>query len=178
MDEGREPLVGIVVGSRADLAVLERASAELERFDVPHTLDVRSAQHDPAGLAAWASGAAAAGYRVLIAGDAGAAQLPGVLAAHTLLPVIGVPCLTEHLGGADALHAIVQMPEGFPVATVGIDAAVNAALLAVQVLALSDPALAERLAEVRAERGRAAGEHREVLTGRPGEGFGFGVSGA
>lgn len=177
MAVGRTPLVGIVVGSREDLGVMERASAELERLDVPHTLDVRSAQHDPAGLAAWASGAADAGYRVLIAGDAGAAQLPGIVAAHTTLPVIGVPCLTEHLGGVDALHAIVQMPAGFPVATVGIDAATNAALLAAQILALTDPELAERLARSRAERASEAGEHREVGTGRPSEGFGFGVTG-
>ncbi|MEY3019810.1 MAG: hypothetical protein RLZZ272_794 [Actinomycetota bacterium] len=178
MAEDRTPRVGIVVASRDDLPVLERASSELERLGVPHTLDVRSAQHDPSGLAEWAVGAADAGYRVLIAGDAGAAQLPGVVAAYTTLPVIGVPCRTAQLGGADALHAIVQMPEGFPVATVGVDAAVNAALLAVQILSLDDAALAERYAEARAERARSATEHREVLTGRATEGFGFGVGSA
>jgi 5-(carboxyamino)imidazole ribonucleotide mutase len=172
--ETRAPLVGIVVGSKTDLGVMERASTELARLDVPHTIDVMSAHRNPAALAAWASGAAAAGYRVLIAGAGRAAHLPGTLAAHTTLPVIGVPCLSDHLGGADALYSIVQMPPGVPVATVGIDAASNAALLAVQILALSDPELAERYARARAEQSDEGIEHREVGTGNaPIAGFGF-----
>ena len=178
MTDDRAPLVGIVVGSRDDLAVMDAASSELERFDVPHSIDVMSAHEHPADVAAWASGAIDAGYRVLIAGAGGAAHLPGAVAAHTTLPVIGVPFLSGHLGGADALHSIVQMPTGVPVATVGIDAARNAALLAVQILALTDPVLAERLLTARAERAAAGREHREVLTARPTEGFGFRPSGA
>lgn len=177
MAGSRTPLVGIVTGSKADLGVMELASTELARFDVPHTLDVMSAHRNPARVIAWASGAAAGGMRVLIAGAGRAAHLPGLVAAHTTLPVIGVPCLSEHLGGADALYSIVQMPPGVPVATVGIDAARNAALLAVQVLALSDPDLAERYAAARAEQAEEGIEHREVGTGAaPAVGFGFGAA--
>jgi len=167
------PIVGIVVGTRSDLGVMEQASAELERFGVTHSIDVMSAHTHPEAVSAWASGARDAGYRVLIAGDGRAAHLPGVVAAHTTLPVIGVPCLSDHLGGADALYSIVQMPPGVPVATVGIDAARNAALLAVAILALIDPALAERLDAARAEQSAQGREHRDVGPGGASEGFGF-----
>lgn len=167
------PLVGIVMGSKTDLGVMERASELLKDFDVPHTLDVMSAHRNPAKVSAWASGAREAGYRVLIAGAGRAAHLPGVVAAHTPLPVIGVPCLSDHLGGADALYSIVQMPPGVPVATVGIDNARNAALLAVQILALSDHALTDRLADYRAEQAEKGMEHRE-WSGESASGTGFG----
>jgi len=111
---------------------------------------------------------------VLIAGAGRAAHLPGVVAAHTSLPVIGVPCLSDHLGGADALYSIVQMPPGVPVATVGIDSAKNAAILAAQILALSDPDLAERLAAFRAEQADKGMEHRDIpASGDQPSGFGF-----
>lgn len=141
------PLVGILMGSKTDMPIMEKASKVLEEFDVPHTVDVMSAHRQPRRVAEFASTAAERGYRVLIAGAGRAAHLPGVVAAHTTLPVIGVPCLSDHLGGADALYSIVQMPPGVPVACVGIDNARNAALLAVQILALCDEALAQRFAE-------------------------------
>jgi phosphoribosylaminoimidazole carboxylase PurE protein len=168
------PLVGIVMGSKGDLPVMERASALLKDLGVPHTLDVMSAHRNPAKVGAWASGARDAGYRVLIAGGGRAAHLPGVVAAHTSLPVIGVPCLSDALAGVDALYSIVQMPPGVPVATVGIDSAENAALLAAQILALADPKLAERLDGYRAKQATEGLEHREIDAGRPDEvGFGF-----
>jgi 5-(carboxyamino)imidazole ribonucleotide mutase len=155
-------LVGIVMGDKTDLPVMEKASAQLEEFGVAHTIDVMSAHHNPSEVAAWASGAADAGYKVLIAGAGHSAALPGIVAAHTPLPVIGVPCLSDHLGGADALYSVVQMPPGVPVAAVGLDAARNAAILATQILALSDPELAQRLAEFRDEQSEKGREHREV----------------
>ena len=159
------PLVGIVMGSRTDLPVMEKASKQLEDFSIPHTIDVMSAHRNPDKVAAWASGAVDAGYRVLIAGAGRAAHLPGVVAAHTPLPVIGVPCLSDHLGGADSLYSIVQMPPGVPVATVGIDNARNAAILAVQILAVGDPELAVAITQFRADQAEKGMDHREVLTG-------------
>ena len=167
-------LVGIVMGSKTDLPVMEKAAAQLEDFGVPYTLDVMSAHRNPAKVAAWASGAADAGYKVLIAGAGRAAHLPGVVAAHTALPVIGVPCLSDHLGGADALYSIVQMPPGVPVATVGIDNAKNAAILAMQILATGDAEFAKRLADFRAEQSEKGMEHREWSPeGGASPGFGF-----
>lgn len=167
-------LVGIVMGSKTDLPVMEKAAKQLEEFGVPYTLDVMSAHRNPAKVSVWAAGAADAGYKVLIAGAGRAAHLPGVVAAHTQLPVIGVPCLSDHLGGADALYSIVQMPPGVPVATVGIDNAKNAAILAMQILATGDKDYAAKLAEFRAEQSEKGMEHREWT---PGEGanssFGF-----
>ena len=168
------PLVGIVMGSRTDLPVMEKAAKQLEDFEVPHTLDVMSAHRNPAKVSAWASGAAEAGYRVLIAGAGRAAHLPGVVAAHSGLPVIGVPCLSDHLGGADALYSIVQMPPGVPVATVGIDNAKNAAILALQILATGDAAVADTLARFREEQANRGTEPREWSPGETDRGgFGF-----
>lgn len=168
------PLVGIVMGSKTDLPVMEKAAKQLEDFEVPYTLDVMSAHRNPAKVSAWASGAVEAGYRVLIAGAGRAAHLPGVVAAHTPLPVIGVPCLSDHLGGADALYSIVQMPPGIPVATVGIDSAKNAAILAVQILATGDAEVADRLVAFRAEQSEQGMEHREWAPGESDRGgFGF-----
>lgn len=167
------PLVGIVMGSKTDLPVMERASDLLREFEVPHTVDVMSAHRNPAVVSTWASEAADRGYRVLIAGAGRAAHLPGVVAAHTALPVIGVPCLSDHLGGADALYSIVQMPPGVPVATVGIDNAKNAAILAVQILALADDDLAARLTSFRAEQAEKGMEHRDVPGGEETPRLGF-----
>jgi phosphoribosylaminoimidazole carboxylase PurE protein len=170
------PLVGIVMGSKTDLPVMEKASDLLREFGVPHTLDVMSAHRNPAKVSAWASGAVDAGYKVLIAGAGRAAHLPGVVAAHTSLPFIGVPCLSDHLGGADALYSIVQMPPGVPVATVGIDSAKNAAILAVQILATSDERLAGALDGFRAEQSGKGMEHRDIPGDTGSEdrgGFGF-----
>lgn len=145
------PQVGIVMGSRSDMDVMTKAGDVLTEFDVPHTVDVISAHRSPDRCVAWARGAVDAGYRVLIAGAGRAAHLPGVVASHTTLPVIGVPCLSSHLGGADSLYSIVQMPSGVPVATVGIDAAKNAGLLAVQILAVADPELRTRFERYKKE---------------------------
>ena len=150
----RGTIVGVVGGSRSDFPVLERATALLEMLEVPCELRVVSAHRSPDHLYAYAEGAAARGLRVIIAGAGGAAHLPGMLAAKTVLPVIGVPMPTQHLGGLDSLLSIVQMPRGIPVATVAIGNAENAAILAVQILALSDPALAGRLAAYRADQTR------------------------
>ena len=144
------PLVGIVGGSRSDFPVLEQARAVLDELRVACELRVVSAHRTPDHLFRYAETAEGRGMRVLIAGAGGAAHLPGMLAAKTLLPVIGVPIPTQHLGGLDSLLSIVQMPRGIPVATVAIGNADNAALLAAQILALSDPSLAERLGARRA----------------------------
>jgi 5-(carboxyamino)imidazole ribonucleotide mutase len=144
------PVVGVVGGSRSDFPVLERAVALLEQLGVPSELRVVSAHRTPDHLFRYAETALARGIRVIIAGAGGAAHLPGMLAAKTALPVIGVPIPTEHLRGLDSLLSIVQMPRGVPVATVAIGNAENAALLAAAILALSDEALARRLAEHRA----------------------------
>lgn len=167
------PLVGIVMGSKTDLPVMEKGGKQLEDLEIPYTLDVMSAHRNPAKVGEWASGAADAGYKVLIAGAGRAAHLPGVVAAHSALPVIGVPCLSDHLGGADALYSIVQMPPGVPVATVGIDNAKNAAILAAQIIALSDEGVARRLAEFREEQTTKGMEHRSWEPGESTGGFGF-----
>ncbi len=170
------PLVGIIMGSKTDLPVMEKASGLLQDFAIPHTLDVISAHRNPDAVSEWATGAQDTGYRVLIAGAGRAAALPGVVAAHTHLPVVGVPCLSDHLGGADALYSIVQMPPGVPVATVGIDNAKNAALLAVQILALTDDDVAADLAEYREEQTTKGMEHRD-LTGDRASGTQVGFQG-
>jgi phosphoribosylaminoimidazole carboxylase PurE protein len=140
------PVVGVVGGSRSDFPILEAAVAVLEELGVRSELKVVSAHRTPDLLFSYAEGAAGRGIRVIIAGAGGAAHLPGMLAAKTLLPVIGVPIPTEHLGGLDSLLSIVQMPRGVPVATVAIGNATNAGLLAAAILALSDDGLAGLLA--------------------------------
>ncbi|MBI2762445.1 MAG: 5-(carboxyamino)imidazole ribonucleotide mutase [Chloroflexi bacterium] len=150
----RAATVGVVGGSRSDFPILEKATALLEMLDVPCELRVVSAHRSPDHLFAYAEAAAGRGIRVIIAGAGGAAHLPGMLAAKTALPVIGVPMPTQHLGGLDSLLSVVQMPRGIPVATVAIGGAENAAILAIQILALSDPGLADRLAAYRADQTR------------------------
>jgi len=144
------PVVGVVGGSRSDFPVLEQACAVLMELETPSELRVVSAHRTPDHLFHYAEEAAGRGIRVIVAGAGGAAHLPGMLAAKTLLPVIGVPIPTQHLGGMDSLLSIVQMPRGIPVATVAIGNATNAGLLAAHILALSDDALATRLATWRA----------------------------
>jgi phosphoribosylaminoimidazole carboxylase PurE protein len=153
--EGTSPIVGIVGGSRSDFPILEKAQALLGELGVPCELRVVSAHRTPDHLFRYAETAAGRGIRVIVAGAGGAAHLPGMVAAKTALPVIGVPIPTTHLGGLDSLLSIVQMPRGIPVATVAIGNAENAALLAASILALSDPALAGRLAEWRARQTEA-----------------------
>jgi 5-(carboxyamino)imidazole ribonucleotide mutase len=144
------PQVGVVGGSRSDFPVLEKACAVLMELEIASEMRVVSAHRTPDHLFRYAEEAAGRGIRVIVAGAGGAAHLPGMLAAKTLLPVIGVPIPTQHLGGLDSLLSIVQMPRGIPVATVAIGNATNAGLLAAEILALSDDALSLRLAAWRA----------------------------
>jgi 5-(carboxyamino)imidazole ribonucleotide mutase len=146
-----QPIVGIVMGSDSDWEVMQHAATRLAEFGVPHERRVVSAHRTPDLLFRYAEEAAGRGLRCIIAGAGGSAHLPGMLAAKTTLPVLGVPVPTKHLQGLDSLLSIVQMPAGIPVATfaVGVAGAHNAGLYAVAVLALSDPALAARLAEFR-----------------------------
>lgn len=143
------PRVGIVMGSDSDWPVMKDAGKICDDFDVGWEARVLSAHRTPEATTEYVRAASERGIVVLIAGAGGAAHLPGVVAAHTLLPVIGVPIPSGHLQGLDSLLAIVQMPRGIPVATVGIGRADNAALLAVHILALGEPSLAERLAAYR-----------------------------
>ena len=140
------PLVSIIMGSTSDMPVLSKAAQLLDDMEVPFEMNALSAHRTPAQVEDFARNAAGRGVKVVIAAAGMAAALPGVIAANTPLPVIGVP-IASTLDGIDALLSIVQMPPGIPVATVGINAGYNAALLAVQMLALSDQALAKRFSE-------------------------------
>jgi 5-(carboxyamino)imidazole ribonucleotide mutase len=164
---GQRPVVGIVMGSRSDWPTMERAAAVLEELGVPHECAVVSAHRTPARLADYGTSAAARGLRVIIAGAGGAAHLPGMLAAHTHLPVLGVPVESAVLRGVDSLLSIVQMPAGIPVGTLAIGSAgaANAALLAAAILALGDEPLAARLVAR-----RAAQTERVLAEGLGGDG--------
>jgi 5-(carboxyamino)imidazole ribonucleotide mutase len=144
---GGRPVVGVVMGSDSDWPVMQAAVEVLDEFGVPAAADVVSAHRMPADMISYGQAAAGRGLRVIIAGAGGAAHLPGMLAAVTTLPVIGVPVPLKHLDGLDSLLSIVQMPAGIPVATVAVGGARNAGLLAVRILAVADPVLAERMAE-------------------------------
>jgi len=148
------PLVGVVMGSRSDWATLQKAAQLLEQFGVPHACEVVSAHRTPDKLADYAKTAADRGLKVIIAGAGGAAHLPGMLAAHTHLPVLGVPVESSMLRGVDSLLSIVQMPAGVPVGTLAIGpaGAANAALLAVSILALTDASLRQKLVAWRSEQ--------------------------
>mgnify|MGYP001739177183 FL=1 len=139
-----QPLIRIIMGSTYDLPIMEKAAKFLDEMEVPFEINALSAHRTPNEVEAFAQGAAARGLKVIIAGAGMAAALPGVIAASTTLPVIGVP-IKGMLDGLDALLSIVQMPPGIPVATVGVNGAQNAAILALEMLALSDTDLAERL---------------------------------
>ena len=138
------PIVSILMGSTSDLPVMEKAAKFLDDMDVPFEMNALSAHRTPAEVESFARNAKARGIRVIIAGAGMAAALPGVIAASTTVPVIGVP-IKGMLDGLDAMLSIIQMPPGIPVATVGVNGAQNAAILAVEMLALADEALAKRL---------------------------------
>ncbi len=140
-----QPVVGVVMGSDSDWPVMQAAAAALEEFGIDYEADVVSAHRMPHDMIAYGGGAAARGLKVIIAGAGGAAHLPGMLASVTPLPVIGVPVPLAHLDGLDSLLSIVQMPAGIPVATVAVGGARNAGLLAVRILAASDPALQQKV---------------------------------
>lgn len=148
----RQPVVGIIMGSTSDWETMRHAADALAALDVPHEIKVVSAHRTPQRLVEYATGAADRGLRVIVAGAGGAAHLPGMAAAMTHLPVLGVPVESKALSGMDSLLSIVQMPGGIPVGTLAIGkaGATNAGLLAAAILATSDPALAERLRAWRA----------------------------
>lgn len=152
------PLVGVVMGSASDWQTLQHAAAILAEFGVPHECRVISAHRMPDDLFAYAQEARARGLTALIAGAGGAAHLPGMLAAKTSLPVLGVPVASKHLNGVDSLHSIVQMPKGVPVATfaIGDAGAANAALFAVAMLARDDAAVLAKLETYRTRQTEAA----------------------
>jgi len=140
------PEVGVILGSKSDLQLMESCLTQLAEFDIDSELKICSAHRDPAGVMEWASTARQRGLKIVIAAAGGAAHLPGVVAAWTDLPVVGVPMPTPHLSGVDSLYSIVQMPAGIPVATMAIGeaGAKNAAWFAARVLGVTDPELAGR----------------------------------
>ena len=144
-----QPLVGIVMGSSSDHEVMRDAASVLERFNVTYEIHVLSAHRTPVAMIEYGLGAKERGLKVIVAGAGGAAHLPGMLASTTTLPVIGVPISLARLDGMDSLLSIAQMPRGVPVATVAINGATNAGLLAARILATSDPTLDAALEEYR-----------------------------
>jgi 5-(carboxyamino)imidazole ribonucleotide mutase len=152
-----KPLVGIVMGSSSDWETMKAAAKMLEEFGVAYEARAMSAHRTPQAVAAWAEGAAGSGMKAIIAAAGGAAHLAGVVAAHTTLPVLGVPMPSKHLQGLDSLLSTVQMPKGIPVATLAIGeaGAANAALFAVAILALSDSSLDGKLQDFRARQTEA-----------------------
>ena len=152
-----KPLVGIVMGSASDWDTMKPAAKILEEFGVAYEAKAMSAHRTPAAVMAWSGAAKGNGMKVIIAAAGGAAHLAGVVAAHTTIPVLGVPMPSKHLGGLDSLLSTVQMPKGIPVATfaIGDAGAANAALFAVAMLALSDSSLASKLVEFRKKQTEA-----------------------
>jgi 5-(carboxyamino)imidazole ribonucleotide mutase len=159
----RQPEVGVIMGSDSDLDTMREAARVLEEFGVAHELRIVSAHRTPDALAEYARTARSRGLKVIIAGAGGAAHLPGMAAAYSILPVIGVPIQTRALSGLDSLYSIVQMPGGVPVATVAIGNARNAGLLAVQILATADPALADKLEAFRRRQAEESLKKNERL---------------
>ena len=165
----RSPRVGIIMGSDSDLPVMSEAASVLEQFGVPYEMKVTSAHRTPDLMASYAKSAQRRGIRVIIAGAGGAAHLPGMTAAHTPLPVIGVPVRTKSLDGLDSLLSIAQMPGGVPVATVAIGGGKNAGLLAVQILATRDARLLKKMEAYKKQMERESkGKNKELRkkTGR------------
>ena len=158
-----QPLVGIIMGSRSDWETMRHAAETLDALGVPHETKVVSAHRTPQRMVDYAQAAAARGLKVIIAGAGGAAHLPGMTASMTRIPVLGVPVESKALSGMDSLLSIVQMPGGIPVGTLAIGkaGAINAGLFAAQILALGDPALAERVEARRAAQTQAVDESPE-----------------
>ena len=163
MSDSTPVLVGVIMGSKSDWATMQHAAAVLEQFGVPHESCVVSAHRTPDAMAEYAKTAQSRGLAVIIAGAGGAAHLPGMVASHTLLPVLGVPVQSKALLGLDSLLSIVQMPGGVPVATVAIGGGRNAGLLAVQILAAGDAALRRKvLAFKRAQAAESRAKNRKL----------------
>ena len=157
-ENAKQPLVGIIMGSQSDWSTMCEAAKLLEELEIPHETKIVSAHRTPGRLYEYAETAEERGLQVIIAGAGGAAHLPGMTAAITPLPVLGVPVQSKALSGQDSLLSIVQMPAGIPVMTlaIGVAGAKNAALSAASILALADPALAERVKNFRSEQTRQA----------------------
>jgi 5-(carboxyamino)imidazole ribonucleotide mutase len=158
-----KPLIGILMGSESDLPVMKKAAEVLREIEVSYEIDISSAHRLPEKTATYAMTARDRGIEVLIAGAGMAAHLAGVLAAHTTLPVIGVPLKSGALEGVDALYSTVQMPPGIPVATVGIDGAKNAAYLACEILSIKYPEIAKKLEDFRKKMRKELEEKSEAL---------------
>jgi 5-(carboxyamino)imidazole ribonucleotide mutase len=159
-----QPLVGIIMGSDSDLPTMQAAIAVCEEFNVPCEVEIVSAHRTPERMVEYAKQAHHRGIKVIVAGAGGAAHLPGMVAALTPLPVVGVPVASRHLQGLDSLYSIVQMPGGIPVATVAIGNAKNAGLLAVQILATHDATLLEKVQEYRRSLSEMVQEKQEKLS--------------
>lgn len=159
----KKPLVGILMGSESDLQVMEDASKVLKEMGIPYEIDISSAHRLPEKTAEYAKTARKRGIEVIIAGAGMAAHLAGSLAAHTTLPVIGVPLKSGTLNGLDALYSTIQMPPGIPVATVSIDGAKNGAYLACEILSLKYPKIAERLEAMRKKNRKSLEEKSKAL---------------
>ena len=157
------PIVGIIMGSDSDLSVMEKTFAVMKEFDIPFEVKIISAHRTPDVHAEYSKTAADRGIKVIIAAAGMAAHLPGVTAGHTHIPVIGVPISGKNFDGMDALMAIVQMPPGIPVATVAVDGAKNAGLLAVQMLALSNAELTAKYIKFKKEMAEASMKKNETL---------------
>ena len=155
--------VGIVMGSDSDMPIMAKAADVLKELGIDFDMTIISAHREPEEFFAYAKGAEEKGYKVIIAGAGKAAHLPGMCAAIFPMPVIGIPMKTSDLGGVDSLYSIVQMPTGIPVATVGVNGADNAGILAVQMLAVSDSALAEKLDKFKADMAKAVEEKDKKL---------------
>lgn len=161
-----KPLIGIVMGSDSDLPTMKYAAEVCDEFGVPYEIRILSAHRTPLDMTNYGQEAHKRGLRVIIAGAGGSAHLPGMIAANSPLPVIGVPIRTESLSGLDSLLSIVQMPPGVPVATVAIGGAKNAAILAVEILATSDPSLLERVMSYKEKMATASREKNKGLMER------------
>ena len=174
----KRPLVGIVMGSESDYETLSRAEDILEQFEIPYEISVTSAHRTPEVMFEYGRSAEARGLKVIIAGAGGAAHLPGMISALTIVPVLGVPIESKALKGLDSLLSIVQMPGGIPTATfaIGGGGATNAALFAVQILALNDAALAQQLKNNREERAASALAGNEKVKARSNRSSKRGVS--
>ena len=155
MTTSETPLVGIIMGSESDMATMEACMKQLDEFGIPYEVKVASAHRKPAVVHEWASTAVDRGIRVIVAAAGKAAHLGGVVAAYTPLPVIAVPMKTSDLGGLDSLLSMVQMPSGVPVATVAINGAKNAAILAVQILGTGDEGARAKIEKMKADMAQA-----------------------
>ncbi len=160
----KKPLVSVVMGSDSDIPVMKEAIDVLHQFEISHEIFILSAHRCPDQTAEFAKRAIQRGIKVIIAGAGGAAHLAGIIAANTALPVIGIPVLSKSLSGIDSLYSTVQMPPGVPVATVAINGAKNAGLLAIQILALSMPKLQKKFANYKKDLGKSVISKSEELT--------------